>query len=149
MRQKRGSLIPAMPNAPHTSPKPAARVPGDPPFDPTTLRRLVDLARTDAAPLLRQLAADLGTERDRLIAGAQEADLPGLHRAAHGIVALAGTAGDVALADLARSLQDAAGGPAPVEPTLRLARRVAAWVERLIAAVAAEGRRCACGGPAQ
>ncbi len=116
-------------------------------FDPATLRRLLALAGAEAAPLLRQFIADLRSERDRLRAGIAGPDIPGLRRAAHGIIALAGTAGDDALAEVARALHATTTGEADPQSAPDLAQRALAGVEALMRAIAAEGVRLGLAGP--
>lgn len=138
MRDGEGTLLTDMSDIP---PPASQDRPAAPALDVAVLRRLLALAGADAAALLRQLAADLCTDRDRLLAAARGPDLAGLRRGAHGIMALAGTVGDRGLSDLARSLHAAASGEAPPDTAPALALRVASGVAALVGALAAEGKR--------
>jgi hypothetical protein len=110
--------------------------------DLAPLRRLLAIAGPEASTLLSQLAADPAADRTRLLQGAAGPDLPALRLAAHGIVALAGTAGDQALADLARTLKTVASDEAPARgEATRLAQKLAIGTATLISLLATEAER--------
>lgn len=86
------------------------------PLDP--LMQLARMAGPETAgELFRQLAADLETTRTGLAQAAAAGDLVALGRHAHVLMALAGTAGDGALRDLAQGLSAGAqAGPRAAGP---------------------------------
>lgn len=77
------------------------------PWDPKELRRILALAGpADAGLILHHLKDDLRTAGRALELGLRQQDAEAMHRAAHALVALCGTAGASGLHKLAEGLRE-------------------------------------------
>ncbi len=108
-----------------------------------TLRQLCGIVGQDMAPVfLSTLTRDLSTTGRALSDAADGAAAPGLRDASHTLAALAATVGDAGLADLARTVNDAAHrGDLSDLPRLRadISRRLAHLLD-LISDIAGEAK---------
>jgi HPt (histidine-containing phosphotransfer) domain-containing protein len=99
---------------------------------PTLARLLASLGPLRGQTFLDQLRMDLTSARDLLRDALANADLVGVQRAAHSLIALAGTVGAAALEQAARALNLNAQATAGKDPQ-DMADDVAALATRLIA----------------
>jgi hypothetical protein len=105
-------------------------------LDMSTLRRLTEIAGPlAAAELLARLDEDLEQTRQGLCQAAAKIDMDGIRQHSHVLIALAGTAGAIALHDDAVRLNRFVHGAAPQDRILALAISLEGAIQDLRSAV--------------